>query len=241
MQTKVTQSSNEKIEKIWRKPPENMYRLDVDAYCNPLENRCATGGIVRHSDGNTVIAFGGRHEQFDEVVDGELAAIKEGLIQAKSCGIRPLIIFLDSLTAVQTVTTTQEDLSYRGLIIHDISRLITEVGATDIRHFRRVANNVAHRLANFASFSSTSFCWSNEDIPSWVTDITKISDKQSNGPKFVRQIPKKWPERNSFNFQRRNPQQNTKSLVRGRCSVLESKSITCDSDSVRLSMIPQLT
>ncbi|KAK6131356.1 hypothetical protein DH2020_034897 [Rehmannia glutinosa] len=54
------------------------------ALLQPLENSAHSRRYCRDSDGKTKDSVWGRHEKFDEVVDGELATIKEGLIQAKN-------------------------------------------------------------------------------------------------------------------------------------------------------------
>ncbi|KAK6121286.1 hypothetical protein DH2020_044989 [Rehmannia glutinosa] len=83
-------------------------------------------------------------------VDGELSAIRDGLHRAQEKGIRQVLVFSDSLLAVQAAMATQEDLSYRDLLIQDIMKLLANLGANEIRHVRRIANNVAHKLVNFA-------------------------------------------------------------------------------------------
>ncbi|KAK6152716.1 hypothetical protein DH2020_012355 [Rehmannia glutinosa] len=77
--------------------------------------------------------------------------------------------------AVQAVTAINEDLSYNGGLVQDIQHYLESLRVTTISHVRRTANSVAHRLAYFSAFSSSSFCWTSEDIPHWVEEIDECN------------------------------------------------------------------
>ncbi|KAK6120367.1 hypothetical protein DH2020_045847 [Rehmannia glutinosa] len=122
------------IDSRWTKPAAGYYRLDVDASYNERKDKYGSGGIIRDSNGKLVLAFGRPWDSFDNVLDGELNALLEGLRKSKEAGISPVFIYSDSLMAVQAVMATQEDLSYRGFIVQDIKQMLLELGATKISH-----------------------------------------------------------------------------------------------------------
>ncbi|KAK6150708.1 hypothetical protein DH2020_015640 [Rehmannia glutinosa] len=160
----------------WTRPPDGYYRIDVDACYNKGGNKYATGGIIRDSEGHLIKVFGRCWDYFESVMDGELYAIMDGLVVTKNANIKSGLIYSDSFMAVQAVMATQEDLSHRGFVIQYIQIMLQEVGATKISHVRRIVNIVAHRLANFAVFSFTSFDWASENVPSWVNEIVIVDN-----------------------------------------------------------------
>ncbi|KAK6160600.1 hypothetical protein DH2020_003981 [Rehmannia glutinosa] len=128
-------------------------------------------GVVRDSGGKVILAFGRNVELMRSAFEGELLALKDGLIRVKEMDVRHQLVISDSLLAVQAVMATHEDLSYNDALLQDIYHFQADLGVTKFTHKCRTANSVAHRLAFFSAFSSSSFCWTSEDLPSWIEEI----------------------------------------------------------------------
>ncbi|KAK6164199.1 hypothetical protein DH2020_001063 [Rehmannia glutinosa] len=176
----------------WRKPVANFFRLDVDACFNVKEHRYATGGIIRDSEGRTIIAFGCKHERMASIVDGELIAIRDGLNTAKEKGISRLVVFSDSLLAVcAIVMATQEDRALRGC-----TNTIEPTTSHTLRYELLTSKNETWKKEMFSHYHLTptdESAWSNlfprkmlreeDDEHKWAMMYRKI--KYSGGAKGI--------------------------------------------------------
>ncbi|CAA0832090.1 Ribonuclease H-like superfamily protein [Striga hermonthica] len=157
----VTQGNEDRpTPHIWSPPPKHSIRIDVDASVNMKDDRFGIGGISRDDQGNALFAFGMPVMNPGSVIHCELLAIKEGL---EKCGVlhqAPIFIFTDSLLAVQAVTDYKETHGYIRSWAKEIDGLMSKAAVSSrLQHMRRSANNVAHAIAKFASFSNSPFLW----------------------------------------------------------------------------------
>ncbi|CAA0823769.1 Ribonuclease H-like superfamily protein [Striga hermonthica] len=150
--------SDNRIRKWWK----FLWALNI-----PLkDDRFGIGGISRDDQGNALFAFGMPVMNPGSVVHCELLAIKEGL---EKCGVlhqAPIFIFTNSLLAVQAVTDYKETHGYIRSWAKEIDGLMSKAAVSSrLQHMRRSANNVAHAIAKFASFSNSPFLWKVDDFP----------------------------------------------------------------------------
>ncbi|XP_073133915.1 uncharacterized protein [Henckelia pumila] len=143
----------------WLVPPIGQLRLDTDESFDASRNCCGIGCVVRNHLGQPLVAFGKTVPIPESVVLGELMAIREGLKLIRDKDFHQVIIFSDSLLAVQAVTAPQSDLCYTGSCAQDIKTLISQLEIVSLFHVRRSANVVAHSLAKFSISSPAPFCW----------------------------------------------------------------------------------
>ncbi|GER31254.1 ribonuclease H-like superfamily protein [Striga asiatica] len=75
----------------WRKPPDGVWRLDVDVSWDDIEDLFAIGGIFRDSMGQLKVVFGRKKKRINSVLEGELLAIMEGIKIAKEKNLFPFM------------------------------------------------------------------------------------------------------------------------------------------------------
>ncbi|XP_075477428.1 uncharacterized protein LOC142518525 [Primulina tabacum] len=157
-----TESTLISSQSTWSAPSVHQFRLDVDAAYKEGYPSCAVGGVIRDHEGQPILAFGELIDKAQSVTMAELLAIQVGLKVARQHNIQIHQITSDSLLAVQAVTRPEEDLSYVGSIVADISILMEALESPHLFHVRRSANRVAHSVAAFAFSSSSHFVWEHD-------------------------------------------------------------------------------
>ncbi|KAB2622175.1 hypothetical protein D8674_024357 [Pyrus ussuriensis x Pyrus communis] len=108
--------------------------------------------IIHDGDGCFVVAFSKSFKHVSSPIHIEALATHEELLLASHLGIQNLILESDSLQIAIALQSSSPDLPFIGHIGEDSKALLHEItGATDA-HARRHANEVAHRLAQYALF-----------------------------------------------------------------------------------------
>ncbi|XP_073025263.1 uncharacterized protein [Primulina eburnea] len=155
----------------WKKPDINQLRLETDATYNENSNSFSVGGVIRDHEGKIVLAFGHQIKKTTSVVYAELEAMREGLRKAKEFSLQIQEVTSGSLLALQTVTSPVEDLSYTGVIAHEVRRLLMDFCGITVNHVRRSANVVAHSIAFFVISCLVPFVWALGDLPVWLISL----------------------------------------------------------------------
>lgn len=86
----------------WKKPPDNMLKLNIDCSRNGQNGKIAAGGIIRNSSGLWVHGF---HANLGigEVLDAETWGLFLGLKLASECSVTNLIAESDSAILVNSL------------------------------------------------------------------------------------------------------------------------------------------
>ncbi|XP_073137264.1 uncharacterized protein [Henckelia pumila] len=155
----------------WSKPPSNQLHLDVDAALNTHTNNYAVGGVVRDHVGNLILAFGMKIPKPVSVTYGELMALREVLRLIVKRGMDINEVYTDSFLAAQAVARPKEDYSYIGAIATEVKNILQCRSNIKLKHFRRSATSVAHKLASFTISSPSSFVWELGNFPFWLVKL----------------------------------------------------------------------
>ena len=159
-------SSSEPTVTWWKPPPENWFKLNVDAATNAGKERAGLGAIVRNWKGE-IMAAGIQSTDFHGDVEyAEAEAIYFGIKMAIDAGLVPLMVESDSKIAVSLAN---------GRSLKEISWLIGEIKGCmgvkksfKINHVLRSSNTTAHRLAKYAVSNPSDVIWL-EEIPTHVS------------------------------------------------------------------------
>lgn len=107
----------------------------------------------------------------NSVTGGELTALIHGLKLCKSCELANFWIYSDSVEAVRAVNESAELLGPFGILVSSIRDLVSECGGLGLKHMRRNANSVAHKVARFAFSLSSPSSWFCVGFPQWLKDL----------------------------------------------------------------------
>ena len=105
----------------WQPPPENWYKVNVDAAISTDLNITGLGVVVRDSSGMFMAARALKIEGCLDPHRAELLAAREGIIFAWDAGFRQIILEGDARNVYSSIENSEEDLSYNGSIIRDIA------------------------------------------------------------------------------------------------------------------------
>lgn len=150
-------SSNFVAPSKWDAPPHNQLRLDIATTHNDNINHYAVGGVVRDHTGRIVLAFGRNIERPPSVVYADLLGICEGMKCLAERNVIFHIVASDSLLAVQAVNRLHDDFTYLDTIAMEVKKLFLHCRVVKLIHMRRIANQVARAISNFAVSSPSPF------------------------------------------------------------------------------------
>ncbi|TXG63243.1 hypothetical protein EZV62_010237 [Acer yangbiense] len=138
------------IRNTWRPPEPEYYKINCDAAVNNNAG-CIGLGIVIRDNGGFVLASCSLMltAGFDATL-AETMAIYRGLIFSRDCGLALCCLESDAAVVVKRISEGSHLDSVSGLILAEISTLITNLNVISVSHVPRLANNVAHGLAKFA-------------------------------------------------------------------------------------------
>lgn len=155
----------------WFKPPMGQFRLDVDACYQYHLGRCSVGAVIRDHLGRICAASACGIRDPGSVLAAELSVILHGILLVSHSDFNNVLVFSDSVNAVQRINSSSESLSAEGSIILDILEFIKLGKVTKICYSCRNANKVAHELAQFALSNPLPVCWGDNFYPSWLMDV----------------------------------------------------------------------
>lgn len=125
----------EKQDRIWNPPPAGAVRVDVDA--SVLNQQLAAcGGLIRNYKGEWIVGF---HRDLGacSITEVELLAIKTGLHLAVSRGHSRIVVYSDSLDAMNLLMrecTTSHPLHQ---LVESTRELIYSSGLVELKSARR--------------------------------------------------------------------------------------------------------
>ncbi|KAH0674097.1 hypothetical protein KY284_025184 [Solanum tuberosum] len=164
----------EKIERIrppircssvcWIRPQKGMVKINTDGSFFSNDKRAGIGGIVRHDNGNIIIAFS-IPVQCNNNNHAEILAVDYGIKWCINHGYNNLQIELDSLVIANMLRNKSTN---NMKIKHIVDRITNFLTGTNhhFSHCFREANQVADFLAkNAASSGNSTFYHSFQELP----------------------------------------------------------------------------
>lgn len=101
----------------------------------------------------------------------ELLAILHGMSLAIREDFTNVLVFSDSLLAVQRLNSRSEMLNYEGSIVNNILEMVNSGHFLSFHHVFRYANKLAYALAHFALSSPSKLCWRDSSYTLWLLDV----------------------------------------------------------------------
>jgi ribonuclease HI len=135
----------------WKLPKSSFVSLNTDG-ASKDHQEAGCGGIVRGSQGEWIGGFSksvGRCSAFI----AELWGILEGLRYVKSMGFTKIELNIDSEAVVRVVQTGRSQSTAGGVLVEQISKMMSLDWEVEVRHTYREANKCADALANYGCMS----------------------------------------------------------------------------------------
>ena len=130
----------------WHAPPLGWAKLNTDGSSFGNPGLAGGGGVIRDSSGSWLGGFS-RHLGHNTSVQAELRALKDGLILAIDLVIPYLIVEMDSLVAVNLVSSLSTINVFLSSLVNDCRLLLEKFHQVSIKHIYREANKCADILA----------------------------------------------------------------------------------------------
>ncbi|KAL5798041.1 hypothetical protein ACOSQ2_002861 [Xanthoceras sorbifolium] len=160
----------------WKRPPEDWYKLNVDASLKAADNLVGLGAVVRDYQGLFMAGLSRKLVGSVSIEVAEAAAILNGLHLALQSGFSRLLVESDSSTVINYILRHDPPRSEVGLIISDILTLCS-TALVEFAFVPRCANCVAHQLARNSFSIEVVSIWL-EDAPPWL-EQGLLSDSQA--------------------------------------------------------------
>jgi ribonuclease HI len=130
----------------WHAPPLGWAKLNTDGSSLGNPGLAGGGGVIRDSSGSWLGGFS-RYLGHTTSVQAELRALKDGLILASDLVIPYLIVEMDSLVAVNLVSSLSIVNVFLSSLVNDCRLLLEKFQQVTINHIYREANKCADILA----------------------------------------------------------------------------------------------
>ncbi|KAL5746540.1 hypothetical protein ACOSP7_027686 [Xanthoceras sorbifolium] len=135
---------------IWKPPLGNIFKLNVDAACDKMNQKIGIGLAIRDNNGSIMVAAGLTFRFVFDVELAEALAILEGIQLALSRGFLPFCVESDALNIVNLCCDSVPVRSDLSIVVQDIRKYF---GAADIRAIDfvpRCCNRVTHEIVKWA-------------------------------------------------------------------------------------------
>ncbi|KAK6130344.1 hypothetical protein DH2020_035901 [Rehmannia glutinosa] len=133
----------------WQPPSSNSVKINFDATVSPSKT-CGGLGIVARDHNGMSLGWRRRviHGQVHPTT-AEAMAAREAVSFALENGWRSIVVEGDCLAVITGISEADDKFSVESPIYHDIRVLLGDFQSYTLRHVRRNANSVAHRIATF--------------------------------------------------------------------------------------------
>ncbi|KAM6574984.1 uncharacterized protein LOC115696372 [Cannabis sativa] len=154
----------------WKPPPENTFKLNVDAALDSSRSKIGIGVIVRNSAGQVKAALSTPAIGNFKSQEMEAKAMSVGLSWAKTYQLPIDFVETDCLMLVNALNGDVSQYSGFYDLVSDVKFHLSNFSNTCVSHIRRNANQAAHGLARYALQLDNECIWL-EDIPSTIFSV----------------------------------------------------------------------
>jgi ribonuclease HI len=149
----------------------------VDAAVNQKEDRGWLGMVVRNADGAVLMAAARTSWPLVDVERAEIEAFKWATELVKENNWNHVLLEGDASNVVNALQKKLTRSLHNQVLVDNTFYMLSNVHSHSFSFCYREANQVAHRLARWATSSVCSRVW-HDGGPSWITDIV-MSDLSS--------------------------------------------------------------
>nr|POE53870.1 putative ribonuclease h protein [Quercus suber] len=140
----------------WMKPSLGWFKLNTDGSSVQQRKVAGGGGVIRDGFGNWVVGFS-IGLNFTSSVMVELSALRDGLIKAKSVGIKKIVVELDAKVVVSLITDSSKTKKSINSSVMDCQNLLQGFEECIVQHTYREGNRVADVHAKMGSYQVDKF------------------------------------------------------------------------------------
>ncbi|KAI9191588.1 hypothetical protein LWI28_010488 [Acer negundo] len=132
---------------VWCPPPRGYLKLNTDVAVKPNSNFIGIGAVIRDGDGKVITALSKPFPSFFDAELGELLAVREGLLLAKTLKLSMHLVEMDARNASSAINSLTSLASSAGCIIDDIKALCKDVGVLKCQAIPRSGNDKAGMIS----------------------------------------------------------------------------------------------
>ena len=169
---KTTKFQQQIGQRKWKPPPENVYKINIDAAFKVATSHGGWGFVARNSMGEYLEGGCGNLRRAASSFQAEALAALYSLERIAHLGMSRIILETDATELVRGLTTTELDHSVDGCLLKQIRDFITSsFDYYIIQHCPRNCNKVADCLATYgASMVSSGSAVFLSQVPAFVSD-----------------------------------------------------------------------
>ena len=170
---KTTKFQQQIGQRKWEPPPENVYKINIDAAFKVATSHGGWGFVARNSMGEYLEGGCGNLRRAASSFQAEALAALYSLERIAHLGMSRIILETDATELVRGLTTTELDHSVDGCLLKQIRDFITSsFDYCIIQHCRRNCNKVADCLAmHGASVVSSGSAMFLSQVPTFVSNL----------------------------------------------------------------------
>lgn len=139
----------------WTPPPENIFKINVDAVVSMRDQRAAFGVVIKDSRSNTVAAGINQVQLTGNVSWAEAEAVQWSIKVAREAALHSVIIETDCLEVAELINNTNGNRTEIFWTISGIRNQMKYFQKVAVQHVCRNCNANAHSLAKFALRKNT--------------------------------------------------------------------------------------
>ncbi|KAE8776165.1 hypothetical protein D1007_51201 [Hordeum vulgare] len=152
----------------WQRPPDGLYKLNVDAGFSEDSGTGSTGAVLRSDKGVFIVGSCSAISFAEDVSSAEARALRDGLLLASEVGVQKIIVESDCQDVIDTMLLDDNSLGPAAAVYEECSFLAKNFSLIQFSFCPREANMVAHTLARFAEPTRT-IKWM-EEPPGFLID-----------------------------------------------------------------------
>ena len=144
---------------VWKPPPADELKLNVDGGFMEQSGRAGTGMMLRRSDGTVVFSACRSVRLCASALEAELLACMEGLRFALDMSTQRIMIVSDCSELIRIATSKERDNSTLGHLVADLRVLLASDRVVALFKIPRLCNTASHELASFGLQNQSSQVW----------------------------------------------------------------------------------
>ena len=142
-----------------------MYKLNFNAAVFANREASGVGAVIRNEKREVMAALSAKGATVMDSEEAEVLVSQKALEFAVDASFSNLIIEGDNVTVMQTISSTQPNLSQLGLVNENIRCIAASLRYVSFSCIRCSANSVAHSLTRYSSQIDNEIVWMEESLP----------------------------------------------------------------------------
>ncbi|KAH9717652.1 reverse transcriptase domain-containing protein [Citrus sinensis] len=159
-----------KNQQVWSPPPDNTFKVNVDAAVNFDRQKAGLGVVIRDSSNKVKVAAVKSTLFTGDVQTTEAEAVEWGLVVAKSAAFQCIMVESDCQEVVKLINNNEGSRTEIMWVISEIQSLSKDFQNISCYHTPRSCNTHAHSLAKLALRNNETVVWL-EPIPVEVESV----------------------------------------------------------------------